>query len=317
MYNRTKKIPFALALGILTLQCAEPGPQEPPPPAWYWHAGPTAADLFDIASTARNDVWVVGADAAGAGKIYHYIGFGWETPHLPAVTIGPLYAVDCLPDGDAWAAGGGDYILYWNGTTWQDWPHPAPGKNIYGLALFDEQFGWAVGEGGLIVKFDGTNWTQETSPVAEDLRRVQILSRTSAWAVGVKGTILHYDGTTWEKVPFGPQIDLYDLYFFTDEDGWVVGDVASVYRWRGEAFEKYAVPHAALGDNLRCCSFINEDKGWAGGDKMHMLRYVSADDKWVLEDYLPSGVWDLTAIHFVSDTEGWAVGHGGFMLHYY
>lgn len=300
------------AAALSALACYEPPPPEEPPPAWYWHNGPTASDLYDVASTARDDVWAAGVDGNGAGEILHFQSFRWEFAELPE-GIGPLYAVAAEPGGDAWAAGGGDNFVHWDGTAWRKWPHPAPGKKIYGLALVDELNGWAVGEGGLIFKFGRGEWKAEASPATQTLRRVRALSAKSAWAAGDGGTVLHYDGSSWKEVDFPPSVDLNDLHFFSENDGWVVGAVASLYRWNGSAFKRYQSPDPDIA--YQCCGYAASELGWAGGNEMHLARY--RDDAWTLEENMPSGSWELTALHMVSPAEGWAVGPRGTMMHYY
>ncbi|MEE9456865.1 MAG: hypothetical protein V3W11_06930 [bacterium] len=300
------------AAALLALACYEPPPPEEPVPAWYWHIGPTASDLYDLAAAARDDVWAVGVDGNGAGEILHFRAFRWTFAELPE-KIGPLYAVAAEPGGEAWAAGGGDNFVHWDGLSWRKWPHPAPGKNIYGLALVDELNGWAVGEGGRIFRFGGGEWTAETSPTTQTLRRVRVLSAKSAWAAGDGGTVLRYDGSSWKEEDFPPTVDLSDLHFFADDDGWVVGAVASLYRWNGSSFRKYRSPDPDM--TYQCCGFAGSGLGWAGGDEMHLSRYQ--DDAWTLERNMPSGSWQLTALHMVSPTEGWAVGPRGAIMHYY
>ena len=306
-------ISILTAASLLAVSCYEPEPPVTPEPAWYWHHGPTASDLYDLASTARSDVWAVGATLAGTGEILHFTAFRWDYATLPAVTVGPLYAVDVIAaSGDAWAAGGGDYFLHWDGSQWRSWPHPSPGKNVYGLAMAGDTSGWAVGEDGLIFEFNGTAWTGVTSPTTETLRRVRVLSKDSAWAVGDGGTVLHYDGSGWEAVPFAPSVDLRDLCFLADDDGWVVGAVASLYHYDGTTFAKAASPDPDM--LYTCCDFVGPNLGWAGGDEMHVARYT--DGAWKAEKNLPSGGWQLNALHMVAEKEGWAVGPGGTFLWY-
>jgi hypothetical protein len=301
------------AAALLALACYEPPPPEEREPMWFWHNGPTASDLYDLAGTARDDVWAVGVDAEGAGEVLNFAGYRWGFAELPPVKVGPLYAVDAVASGDAWAAGGGDYFLYWDGNLWRHWPHPAPGKNVYGLALVDDLNGWAVGEGGLIFRFANGKWTALESPTKATLRRVRVLSKKSAWAVGDGGTVLRYDGSSWKEANFAPAMDLYDLRFFADDDGWVVGAVASLYRRQGSSFKRYQSPDPDI--TYRCCAFAASGLGWAGGNEMHVARYE--DGAWSLEQNMPSGFWQLAAMHMVSEEEGWAVGEGGTMMHYY
>ncbi len=300
----------AAALGMLA--CYEPPPPPEPPPAWYWHNGPTVSDLYDLASTARDDVWAVGVNDQDGGEILHFHAFRWDFAEMPE-GVGPLYAVGAEASGDAWAAGGGDYFVHWDGTSWRKWPHPVPGKAVYGLALVDELNGWAVGAGGMILKLGGGEWTEAESPTAETLRRVRALSAKSAWAVGDAGTVLRYDGSSWKEVDFPPQVDLYDAHFVADDDAWFVGEVASLYHWDGASFHKYQSPDADI--TYQCCGFVASGLGWAGGNEMRLARYQN--DVWTQEENMPSGSWTLTALNMVSPKEGWAVGPRGAMMHYY
>jgi len=298
---------------LLALACYEPDPPVTPPPAWYWHNGPVASDLYDLASTARDDVWAVGATPEGKAEVLHFTSFRWDVATLPGVELGPLYAVAVVEDsGDAWAAGGGDYFLHWDGTQWRTWPHPSPGKNVYGLAMVSDTAGWAVGDDGLIFEFNGTSWTAVASPTNETLRRVRVLPSGAAWAVGDGGTVIRYDGSSWETVSFPPSVDLRDVCFVAEDDAWVVGAVASLYHYDGATFAKAGSPDPDIG--YLCCDFVGPNLGWAGGDEMHLSRYN--DGAWTLEDNMPSGGWQLNAIHMVSDHEGWAVGPTGCFLWY-
>jgi hypothetical protein len=300
------------AASFAVLACYEPSPPEETPPAWYWHNGPTVSDLYDLASTARNDVWTVGVNGNGGGEVLHFHSFRWDFADLPE-NIGPLYAVAAEPEGDAWAAGAGENFAHWDGSSWRAWPHPVPGKKIYGLAMVSALKGWAVGEGGLILEFDGGEWKEVASPTTQTLRRVRALAAKSVWAVGDGGTVLHYDGTSWEQENFPPTVDLYDAHFAAEDDGWVVGEVASLYHWNGSAFKKYSSPDPDI--TYQCCGFAASGLGWAGGNEMHLGRYES--DGWTLEENMPSGSWSLTALHMVSAAEGWAVGPRGTIMHYY
>ncbi|MFL5338332.1 MAG: hypothetical protein ACJ8H8_35485, partial [Geminicoccaceae bacterium] len=64
--------------------------------------------LYGVAAGAPNDVWAVGADAAGeAILIEHWDGRRWRI--VPGAPVGPyggrLYGVAVLSAGDVWAVG--------------------------------------------------------------------------------------------------------------------------------------------------------------------------------------------------------------------
>lgn len=300
------------AVLLVALGCYEPPPETEPVPQWYWNNGPTSADLYDLASTAENDVWMVGVSRAGKGEVFSCLGYYWSAEILPWEAP-PLYTVDAIPDGAVWAAGGGNVFIYRDRGTWKKWDHPAPGTDIYCLRMIDDVSGWAVGEGGRIFKFDGLAWTEVTSPATANLRRIQILAADNIWAVGDAGTVLHYEGAAWTPVTFPAAVNLYDLHFLSGSDGWVVGDEASAYHWNGTSWKKWDMPNDTM--IYRCCAFPKSNQGWAGGDQMHLAHYNGT--KWAFEEGTPSGSWSLNAIHFAAAGQGWAVGPAGTVLHYH
>jgi len=312
MVARTVAVAAALAALALTA-CYESEPATPNPRAWYWNTGPTSADLYDVVDVDASDCWAVGAAGATTGIILHYTGYYWTVDDaLPEEGVPPLYAVDALADGTAWAAGGGDYFVYRQLGEWKRWPHPAPGTDIYGLALVSASEGWAVGEGGAIFRFTNGSWAAVASPTTAALRRVRALSATSAWAVGDGGTVLRYDGVAWNAVTSVGTVNLRDLFFSADNDGWVVGEGALLGHWDGTAWMGHPGPGGGV--NYLCCTFAAADAGWAGGDKTLIAQYNG--DVWSAVENLPSGGWTLTAMHAVSNHEAWAVGPNGTILHY-
>ena len=312
MVARTVAVAAALTALALTA-CYESEPARPNLPAWYWHTGPTSADLYDVADVNASDCWAVGAAGATTGIVLHYTGYYWTVDNaLPEAGVPPLYAVDALDDGTAWAAGGGDYFVYQQLGEWKSYPHPAPGTDVYGLALVSAGEGWAVGEGGAIFRFANGSWAAVPSPTSATLRRVRALSATSAWAVGDRGTILHYDGAAWTAVTVPGNVNLGDVFLFADDDVWVVGDGALIGHWDGKAWLMEAGPGGSV--NYRCCTFAAADAGWAGGDKTLVAQYNG--EGWSAVENLPSGGWTLAAMHAVSNREAWAVGPNGTILHY-
>lgn len=162
-------------------------------------------------------------------------------------TVGPeghfLSDVQAFSATDVWAVG--DIILHYDGTAWNEVPHPAGDLQAIHGATADDV--WAVGSiptgGGntalAIQHWDGTNWSSVPGPALADpnvsLSDVLALAHDNVWAVGGKGEvsrlILHWDGGAWAGVPGPSGSELTALAATGANDVWAVG--AGVLHWNG------------------------------------------------------------------------------------
>src|SRR5262249_40895247 len=133
---------------------------------WKVVRGPTLGRQYDVsgvASSGRDDIWVVTATPGGR-------------------TLRGL-------------------ILHWNGNTWRSVKSPIVSDTFWFDAVTSPspQSAWAVGydsRGALIERWDGVSWKAAVLNDADRLSAVKALSASQAWAVGVdndaRSLMLHY-----------------------------------------------------------------------------------------------------------------------------
>jgi hypothetical protein len=158
-------------------------------------SNPQSTIFTAAASTAPNDVWVVGYDALG-GLIEHWNGTTWtQMPHDP---IGQIQAVAAQVPNEAWAAGSAG-ILHYDGTTWNS--VSAPAYDYTGIAIQSQSSIWAVSSSG-IVYGDSSSFGAVTSPSGATGIALDLANGTDLWAVGPN--LLHYpDVPTFTDIPLG------------------------------------------------------------------------------------------------------------------
>jgi hypothetical protein len=74
------------------------------------------------------------------------------------------------------------------------------------------------------------NWT---SPTAQFLESVYMVSADDGWAVGWNGAIIHWNGTDWSNVASPTTQNLYEVFMVSASDGWAVGVFGTIIRWTG------------------------------------------------------------------------------------
>lgn len=152
--------------------------------------------MFDIWGTASNNLYVVGHNDRGFGKMYGFDGTTWSDIKLSVSQGGTLSRTPDLTGiygfapNKMWAVGD---LTHNN-------PNPPPN---YFLS-------------SAIIHFDGRSWREidlsgfSTQPQQASLETIWGSSPSDIWAAGMSGTIFHYDGIAWQKIPpprtFPPEI---------------------------------------------------------------------------------------------------------------
>jgi len=255
-----------------------------------------------------------------------------------------------LGNGEGWAVGpaGVDElqstVLFYDGTDWSIVEGPTGDLSA---VLGDRDGGCiAVGREGLMVRYDGAEWTRYPNLTYEDLVAVDGTTE-DFWAVGVNGVVLHYaDGgwtptvvgghnftdvlataagfaavTTDGSVVFGDDggAEVYDLgvggplngIADTDGDGYlVVGNGGVILLGDTDDWTALKSPTAEM---LKGIGAVSSEHFLAAGARGTVV--LDEGDNPILLDS-PTDE-DLTAVEMLSLNEGWIVGQGGVVLHYY
>jgi len=155
------------------------------------------------------------------------------------------------------------------------------------------------------------------------LQEVAFVDAYSGWAIGWDGMILHTSdgGRSWSKQNGNTERDLRDVWFASKYEGWIIGgggvntDLLHTTD-SGETWRKETQPVTGLARKL---DFIDGNNGWLAGLDPHgsgrvaIAHTADGGTSWALSA-MPEGVsdpddWTVFATSFVSQAEGWTIGH--------
>lgn len=185
--------------------------------------------MRNIWGSSKEDVYTVGHNDGGFGKMYHFNGEIWEPVKLTQgqggliqgpIDLNYIYGLDA---NNIWATGvrffwspsdGGTYtdsslIIYFNGVDWIDQPIHG-NRSISSLWAADISNAWATTSNGFVYNFNGIEWREETELKDINLFSIYGSSTTNIFAIGnrldempydsVINYVFHYNGESWTKV---------------------------------------------------------------------------------------------------------------------
>ncbi|MGA3286916.1 MAG: hypothetical protein ABSD46_05800 [Bacteroidota bacterium] len=184
---------------LLNLKCKNESTKPPDeiiknPREYVWtvdtlaYPGSMQTNMLDIWASSPSDVYVVGHNERGFGKMYHSDGIRWADVKLSTAQGGAIQgAIDLsgifgFNTNDIYAVG---EHLYSN---------PFPPPNLLSTSL--------------VIHFDGTTWN-EISPSDSNLIETVWGNNGAIWCGGFKGIIYNYSSGVWNrdslKIMRGPQ----------------------------------------------------------------------------------------------------------------
>ncbi len=144
------------------------------------YPGSLQTTMRDMYAVNENNIYVVGHNEVGYGKMYHYNGLKWSDVKLTQSQGGnilggiDLSAIYGFGANDIWAVGYRDYY---------DPVHHQSHDST------------------LIIHYNGTQWNEaEIEYGRGELQGVWGSSPNDVWAGGIYGALYHYNGATWTKV---------------------------------------------------------------------------------------------------------------------
>ncbi len=263
----------AWAVGFLELHRREPILAHWDGRSWITVSSP--ADLLFAVSKFPGGYWAVGSDTI----ILRLTGSTVRRVRVPAAGA-PLYGVTATSATNAWAVGGRQHILHWNGTAWK--PAPVPFRRGAGpfvaVAATSAGNAWAVARNAEIVHWNGRKWSHVASPTipgrSYTLSGVAATSAKNAWAVGTTSTsrtlILHWNGRRWRRVP-SPNPNqglagdgLLAVAASSAGNAWAVGFGAGTLaeHWDGASWKVVPTPGCC---ELHGISILPSGRAWAVG----------------------------------------------------
>lgn len=159
------------------------------------------------------------------------------------------------------------------------WRYLGGGQALTAAHFFNERRGVTVGQNGFVASTNdgGRTWAAQDAGVREDLHDVAFTSRGRGWAVGAGGSLLFSPdrGRSWHVL---------EPRFPSEAD-----TVSAVHK------ESFVDLH------------VSDTGGWAAGSSGAVLR-LSGDGKVSRHAHIDES---LSAIDFVTDSVGWALGRRG------
>lgn len=253
-------------------------------------------NLRGVSLLSNAEGWAVGEERSNRFNFLHLLGTSWVvSPINGACTNQDLIGVSAVSSQEAWAVGtrfrvssctAGNYrytILRFNGTTWTPLSSatspsiPVDGNsttitNLNAVHVINTtggslgNFGFAVGNSGRILQYNGSQWSVATSPVAQNLTGVFVVSANQAWAVGASGSILRWQGS-WSIVSSPVSVPLNGVAMLdTDGDGyanigWAVGNGRTIITYNGTSWST----QSSGSGNLFGITIVGRNDAWAVG----------------------------------------------------
>jgi photosystem II stability/assembly factor-like uncharacterized protein len=292
---------------------------------WTQQESGVTSNLFGIRFTSATKGWVVGQNGTfmsttDGGGTWTAVAGQWGS------NLNKIFFADST---HGWIVGDYNVILETTdgGTSWQS-DNDLTGymADYYGICSPDsgrQNHVWISGGRSytslsVVGKSVGNGtWSPQIMGFAGRLVRIFFLNDTLGWAVGDSGLVLSTKngGTWWNQLPSGTYTGLNDIAFYDSLDGICVGDNGLIMnttdggsRWRviestpGTIFFKLLIQ----GDSVAYA---------AGGPNGVILKSTDRGSTWVPQTVTAPAETVFEDIYFVSDTEGWAAGNGGVIVH--
>lgn len=301
-----------------------------------WRTYDTVLDadgvLGDVAATAADNVWIVGAH----GRVVTFDG-GAFVRHDTGVDE-MLVSVTTASATDVTAVGEDGSVAHWDGTSWAI-VHAVSPSAIRDAHVFSPTNAIAVGVGGAVLAFDGTQWTAGPDVFGRGMSELHVVTPTNLWAVDATRTELwHFDGTGWtelgaEVAPFsavsveGTQVHVLDVsgqIWHLGAAGW---ERTTTIPWGygGSLIPRGNGTRFAVGGSV---GYLDDGMTTRPLDVAHsivgaragtdgMIRFADAEGRvWRVSDRvlsigmpaLPAEVFQLESALVLDDTHAWAVG---------
>ncbi|MBI5499536.1 MAG: DUF4215 domain-containing protein [Deltaproteobacteria bacterium] len=267
--------------------------------SWCPVTVPATVDLFAVAGSAPDDVWIVG----DAGTILH-----WDGAVGSSTTSGTraLRGVWASSVSAAWAVGDAATILRWDGSAWTAESPGGATANFFGVWGSSADDVWAAGGAGTLVHRTGGVWAVVASGTTRELHGCWGSSSSNVFAAGFHGTVRRWEGASWVASATGSNDDLYGVAGSSAGDAWVVGDGGLILRWNGTRWTAAASGTAAL---LRGVWAATAGAAWAVGGSGEILA-------WDGSVWAPDAGGGSAALHAVwgNASDLWIAGSGGTVL---
>ncbi|MGY5873586.1 MAG: YCF48-related protein [Candidatus Thorarchaeota archaeon] len=286
----------------------------------YFHEDTTFRDVCFINSTHG---WVVGQNKTGLGG-----GIILNTEDAGNSWNLQLYnnshwfsSIDIIDDQTMWVTGTGGFVYTTNGgQTWIESKVIDVGAGMGAVTFINKTHGWTSTMNDLYKTTNGgQTWQNITSwTFTDSLRMIHFVSSSEAWAIGFSG--IYYTDDVCEHWKQQYSQGGWSLSFLSATEAWAVADSWLARMVDGETWIEQPTPRSASGLGLSSLPyftdvfFIDQMHGWLAGLETPVAFTPNGGSTWYAQ-HVPDEVdRRMMAVHFVNNTHGWVVGHGGYIM---
>ncbi|MGD0337220.1 MAG: hypothetical protein ABSB78_00375 [Bacteroidota bacterium] len=264
---------IAMLFSLLSCCKSPTGPDEYKDPRTYtWtidtllYPGSFQTNMRSIWGSSVHDLYIVGHNDRGYGKMFHFDGLKWSAiDPLPTGSI-DLASVYGFSPNDIWTVGmeyieppglgyyvDSSLIIHYDGTTWKEMQLPGRGRMLQSVGGATPNDVWAGGT-NVLFHFDGVSikhYPIYIPPQGIQLGFIVALSTSEVYMAGYRNDVtqpldssFHYlyrfNGSSWDIIDstlqgtsqanFGPQLTLIDHQMYSAGGG--------VWKWIGNGWNK-------------------------------------------------------------------------------
>lgn len=287
---------------------------------WVRQDAGTVESFYGVDCPAWNSLWAVGSN--GVIRFSEDLGENWSPVFIQ--TDADLHDVEFYNAYYGWIVGTTGKIFRTEDAG-ANWTSETSGtvQTLYDGAFVSKNEGWVCGTsdgtfGTILHTIDGgVSWQPQTSNTFENLKGIEFIDRLNGWAVGENGAIVKTQdgGITWTKQASGTLEDLNGIDFANQRSGKIVGN-NGVYLNTDDGGQSWTSSTHTPSNNFEALDYRSRHAwGIAVGDDVFLdLSGFNQETTqgWVLQANEPEKLRDIKS---VSETESWAVGDDGKVMH--
>lgn len=239
---------------------------------------PTKRILRKVDAFDGTRLWAVGHASAGQPPIIlrSTDGSSWTVSTPPAGLTTDLYGVATASPTTAWAVGGGQKIIYFNGSAWVNKPYAGAvgGESLFSVVTLDDKTVVASGTGGqvLMTQDGGTTWAPHPVPNGGSyVNIITTIDGNTLWAGDRngklwRGTIGSGSIAWFQDAAPTPGAGIYDIQFVSPTEIWFNQTDRIGHYTQGSLSVTYdTTPITQAGDYMNALTIINPTEIIAGG----------------------------------------------------
>jgi len=223
-----------------------------------------------------------------------------------------LFGIWGSSPSDMWIVGQGGRLLYWNGKVLLP-RDSGTTADLYGVGGTGPSDVWFVGSKAKALHWNGATVADQSPPLGDlTLRAVGAAAGGATVLVaGDAGTVYRFQEGGWKPENTKSSFNLRSIAVSSSGNAWAVGDQGVGIKLSGGSWTSQNLPKANV--TLRAIALSPAGRWYACGD----TGYLAATTAGTWEATLANDTQgrDAYGLWGVSDSEAWAIGQKGVLLH--